>query len=43
MQRERPFELSQKELEARIEEMVDVTFADISSEFLLPISAFPTR
>ncbi|BBA69104.1 hypothetical protein [Geobacter sulfurreducens] len=35
MQRERPFELSQKELEARIEEMVDATFADISSEFLL--------
>jgi len=35
MQRKRPFELSQKELEARIEEMVDATFADISPEFLL--------
>lgn len=32
---ERPFELNQEELEARIEEMVDATFADISSEFLL--------
>jgi hypothetical protein len=31
----RPFELSQKELETRIEEMVNATFADISSEFLL--------
>ncbi|HEX9080608.1 MAG TPA: hypothetical protein VF795_13515 [Desulfuromonadaceae bacterium] len=31
----RPFELSQGELETRIEEMVDATFADISSEFLL--------
>lgn len=32
---ERPFELSQEELETRIEEMVNATFADISSEFLL--------
>lgn len=32
---ERPFELSREELEARIEEMVDATFGDISSEFLL--------
>ncbi|MBI2354211.1 MAG: hypothetical protein HYV06_04130 [Deltaproteobacteria bacterium] len=31
----RPFELSQEELETRIEEMVDITFADLSSEFLL--------
>ncbi len=30
-----PFEPSQGELETRIEEMVDATFADISSEFLL--------
>jgi hypothetical protein len=32
---ERPFELSQEELEARIEEMVNATFSDLSSEFLL--------
>jgi hypothetical protein len=32
---ERPFELSQEELEARIEEMVSATFDDLSSEFLL--------
>ena len=31
----RPFELSQKELETRIEEMVRATFDDLSSEFLL--------
>jgi hypothetical protein len=35
MPRVRPFELSQEELETRIEEMVNVTFADLSSEFLL--------
>ena len=32
---ERPFELSQEELETRIEEMVSTTFDDLSSEFLL--------
>ena len=32
---ERPFELSQEELETRIEEMVSITFDDLSSEFLL--------
>ncbi len=32
---DRPFELSQQELESRIEEMVDATFNDLSSEFLL--------
>ena len=32
---ERPFELSQEELETRIEEMVNATFSDLSSEFLL--------
>ncbi len=32
---ERPFELSPEELESRIEEMVDATFNDLSSEFLL--------
>jgi len=32
---ERPFELSQEELETRIEEMVSATFDDLSSEFLL--------
>jgi len=32
---ERPFQLNREELETRIEEMVDTTFADISSEFLL--------
>jgi len=32
---ERPFELDREELENRIEEMVDATFADLSSEFLL--------
>jgi len=32
---ERPFELSPEELETRIEEMVNATFADLSSEFLL--------
>ncbi len=31
----RPFELNQEELETCIEEMVNVTFADLSSEFLL--------
>ena len=31
----RPFELSQEELEIRIEEMVSATFNDLSSEFLL--------
>ena len=31
----RPFELSQEELEMRIEEMVSTTFDDLSSEFLL--------
>ena len=31
----RPFELTPPELQARLEEMVDVTFADLSSEFLL--------
>ncbi|MDA8166075.1 MAG: hypothetical protein M0017_13710 [Desulfobacteraceae bacterium] len=31
----RPYELSQKELESRIEEMVTTTIADLSSEFLL--------
>lgn len=31
----RPFEISRKELEARIEEMVDAVFCDLSSEFLL--------
>jgi len=31
----RPFELSLEDLETRIEEMVDATFADLSSEFLL--------
>lgn len=35
MSGKRPFELSREELETRIEEMVDVTFGDISSEFLL--------
>jgi hypothetical protein len=32
---DRPFELSQQELESRIEEMVDATFNDLSAEFLL--------
>lgn len=32
---ERPFELSQEELETRIEEMVSATISDLSSEFLL--------
>jgi len=32
---DRPFELSQEELEMRIEEMVNATFSDLSSEFLL--------
>lgn len=32
---ERPFELSPEELESRIEDMVDATFNDLSSEFLL--------
>lgn len=32
---ERPFELSREELELRIEEMIDATFNDLSSEFLL--------
>jgi hypothetical protein len=32
---DRPFELNQKELEQRIDEMVDATIADLSSEFLL--------
>lgn len=32
---EHPFELSQEELETRIEEMVNATFADLCSEFLL--------
>ncbi|MBW6503361.1 hypothetical protein K0B90_03650 [bacterium] len=31
----RPFELTPPDLQARMEEMVDVTFADLSSEFLL--------
>ena len=31
----RPFELSVTELESRLDEMVDVTFADIQSQFLL--------
>jgi hypothetical protein len=31
----RPFELGPEELQERLEEMVDVTFADLSSEFLL--------
>ncbi len=31
----RPFELTPRELQESIEEMVDVTFADLSSEFLL--------
>jgi len=35
MQGERPFELRQEELEVRIEEMVNATFSDLSSEFLL--------
>ena len=30
-----PFELTPPELQARLEEMVDVTIADLSSEFLL--------
>jgi len=32
---QRPFELAPKELSRRLEEMVDVTFSDLSSEFLL--------
>ncbi len=32
---DRPFELNQQELESRVEEMVDATFNDLSSEFLL--------
>jgi hypothetical protein len=32
---ERPFELNHEDLELRIEEMVDITFNDLSSEFLL--------
>ncbi|MBU0909944.1 MAG: hypothetical protein KKA54_05235 [Proteobacteria bacterium] len=35
MSMNRPFELPQEELEQRIEEMVTVTIADLSSEFLL--------
>lgn len=35
MPEKRPFELTREDLEARIEEMVDATFADLSSEFLL--------
>lgn len=35
MSGKRPFELNQEELETRIEEMVNATFADLSSEFLL--------
>jgi hypothetical protein len=31
----RPFELTPPELQARLEEMVDITIADLSSEFLL--------
>ncbi len=32
---ERPFELASVELEQRLEEMVDATFSDLVSEFLL--------
>ena len=35
MPKNRPFELTQEELEQRIEEMVTATIADLSSEFLL--------
>lgn len=35
MPEKRPFELTREDLEARIEEMVDAIFADLSSEFLL--------
>ena len=35
MPTQRPFELGHEELEMRIEEMVTVTFDDLSSEFLL--------
>ncbi len=35
MPEKRPFELTREDLETRIEEMVDKTFADLSSEFLL--------
>ncbi|MBI5572511.1 MAG: hypothetical protein HY914_21385 [Desulfomonile tiedjei] len=32
---QRPFELTEEELERRLDEMVDVTFSDLASEFLL--------
>ncbi len=32
---QRPFELTSEELSERLEEMVDVTFSDLVSEFLL--------
>lgn len=35
MSEKRPFQLTREDLEARIEEMVDATFSDLSSEFLL--------
>ena len=35
MPEQRPFELSSAELELRLEEMVDATFSDLVSEFLL--------
>ena len=35
MSPQRPFELTAQALEGRLEEMVDVTFSDLVSEFLL--------
>ena len=36
----RPFELTRAELKRRLEEMVDTTFSDLASEFLLmPVGA----